>query len=348
MSWLRILKRYLSANIAVDLGTANTLIYIPDKGVALNEPSVVALEKESHKLIAVGGDAKRMLGRTPDEILAIRPLKDGVISDIMVTERMLDHFLKKTLHQGRFFRYKSRVIICVPAGITEVERRAVRQAANQAGAGDIYLVSEPIAAAIGAGLNVGGPRGNMIIDIGGGTTEIAVIALDGIVCDTSIRVAGDEMDEGIVQHIKKKYNLLIGESTAEQIKFEIGSAHELEKELTFRVKGRDLIKGIPNTEKISSEEIRDALKEPVDAIVEATKQSLELTPPELASDIVDNGLVMTGGGSQLRGLGKLITKQTGLKVNCVENPMECVVRGAGEILENPKKYQKLLTRGKQL
>lgn len=346
MFWSRIIN-YLSSNIAVDLGTANTLIYIPGQGVVLNEPSVVALEKESHEIIAVGKEAKRMLGRTPAEIIAIRPLKDGVISDITVTERMLDWFLRKILDQRRFFRYKSRVIICVPSGITEVERRAVRQAASQAGAGDVFLVAEPIAAAIGADLPVNEPAGNMVIDIGGGTTEIAVIALDGIVCDTSIRVAGDEMDDAIVQHVKKTYNLLIGDSTAELIKFEIGSAYKLDEETTYQVKGRDLVDGIPKTISVSSEEIREALSEPINAIVEATKLSLEQTPPELAADIVDSGIVMTGGGSMLRNLDKLIHQQTNLPIRSVEDPLKCVVRGAGIILENPEKFQKLLIRGRQ-
>ncbi len=345
MFWKKLIN-YLSTNIAVDLGTANTLIYIPEQGVVLNEPSVVALDRESHEIIAVGKEAKRMLGRTPSEIVAIRPMKDGVISDITVTERMLDWFLRQILNQRKFFRYKSRVIICVPSGITEVERRAVRQAAAQAGAGDVYLIPEPIAAAIGANMPVSDPSGNMIIDIGGGTTEIAVIALDGIVCDTSIRVAGDEMDAAIIQHIKKRYNLLIGDSTAEQIKFEIGSAYPLEKELKYEVKGRDLIDGIPKTVTVTSEEIRDALAEPVNQIVEATKQSLELTPPELAADIVDQGIVMSGGGAYLRGLDKLLNKQTSIKIRTVEEPLLCVVRGAGTILEHPEKYQKLLARGR--
>ncbi len=341
------ISNYLSSDLAVDLGTANTLIYIPGNGVVLDEPSVVAIEKDTREIIAVGKEAKRMRGRTPAEIHAIRPLKDGVISDITVTERMLDWFLRHVLDHRRFFRYKSRVIICVPSGITEVERRAVRQAASQAGAGDVYLIAEPIAAAIGAELPVNEPAGNMVIDIGGGTTEIAIIALDGIVCDTSIRVAGDEMDEAIIQYIKKNYSLLIGDSSAELIKVKIGSAFPLEKELSYEVKGRDLVGGIPKTISISSEEIREALSEPVSGIIEATKQSLEQTPPELAADIVDAGIVMTGGGSKLRGLDKLINSQTGLPIRCVDDPLTCVVRGAGIILEKPEKFQKLLARGRQ-
>ncbi len=347
MFWNRIANLF-SSNIAVDLGTANTLIYIPGKGVVVDQPSVVAVEKGSHELIAVGEEAKRMLGRTPAEIEAIRPLKDGVISDITVTERMLDWFLRLALDQRRFLRYKSRVIICVPSGITEVERRAVRQAASQAGAGDVFLIAEPIAAAIGAQLPVSDPSGSMVIDIGGGTTEIAIIALDGIVCDTSIRVAGDEMDEAIIQHIRKCYNLLIGDSSAERIKCEVGSAFPLEEELKYRVKGRDLVDGIPKTVEVSSEEIRDALAEPINSIVLATRQALELTPPELSADIVDAGIVMTGGGALLRGLDKLLTKQTNLPIKCIEDPLICVVRGAGIVLENPEKFQKLLAKGRQL
>lgn len=345
MLWSKFVD-YLSSNIAVDLGTANTLIYIPKQGVVLNQPSVVAIEKDSHEIIAVGTDAKRMLGRTPDEILAIRPLKDGVISDITITERMLDWFLRQILNQRRFFRYKSRVIISVPSGITEVERRAVRQAASQAGAGEVYLIPEPIAAAIGANLPVSEPSGNMVIDIGGGTTEIAVIALDGIVCDTSIRVAGDEMDEAIVQHMKKCYNLLVGESTAEQIKIEIGSAYPLSEELKYQVKGRDLVDGIPKTITITSEEIRESLAGPINEIVKATKESLELTPPELAADIVDVGIFITGGGAHLRNLDKLLEKETQLPIKTVEDPLTCVARGAGIILEQPEKYYKLLHRGR--
>lgn len=345
LAWKKIVS-YLSSNIAVDLGTANTLIYISGQGVVLDEPSVVAIEKSTHEIIAVGKEAKRMLGRTPAEIEAIRPLKDGVISDITMTERMLDWFLRQVLSQKRFLRYKSRVIICVPSGITEVERRAVRQAASQAGAGEIYLIPEPIAAAIGADLPVSEPTGNMVIDIGGGTTEIAVIALDGIVCDSSIRVAGDEMDEAIIQYMKKTYNLLIGDSTAEKIKFDIGSAFPLDQELSCEVKGRDLLDGILKTVKVTSEQIREALASPINEIVKAAKVSLELTPPELASDIVDRGIYMTGGGAYLRNLDKLLHQETQLKITCVHDPLSCVARGAGIILENPEKYHKLLLRGR--
>jgi rod shape-determining protein MreB len=281
-----------------------------------------------------------MLGKTPDHIEAIRPLKDGVIADFEITEMMLREFIRKSQQKKLFIR--PRIVIAVPSGITEVEKRAVRDSAEHAGARDVFLISEPIAAAIGVGLPVDKPAGNMIIDIGGGTTEIAVIALDGIVSDSSIRVAGDEMDEAIVQYVKKTYNLLIGEQTAEAIKIRIGSASKLAKELSMEVKGRDLVAGIPKTLKLTSEEIREALAEPIAQIVEALKQALEETPPELAADIVDRGIVMTGGGSLLKGLDTLFKEQTNLPINVVDDPLSCVVLGAGKVLDNVHAYDRIL------
>ncbi len=331
--------------IAIDLGTANTLVYIRGKGIVLNEPSVVAIDRQTGKVKAVGLEAKAMLGRTPANITAIRPLKDGVIADFEVTEEMLRYFIKTVL-KSRFLPVKPRVIICVPSGITEVERRAVRDSAESAGAKEVYLVAEPMAAAIGVGLPVETPSGNMIIDIGGGTTEIAVIALSGIVSNVSIRVGGDELDEAIVQFLKKNYNLLIGEQTAEQIKINIGCAYPLGEEREMEVKGRDIVSGIPKTVKIHSSEVRESLQEPVMAIVEAVRQALEQTPPELASDIVDRGIVMTGGGSLLRGLDQLLREETNLPINIDEEPLTCVVRGTGRILDDPKRYWNVLTQSK--
>ncbi len=327
-------------DIAIDLGTANTLVYIKGKGIVLNEPSVVAVDKQSRKVHAVGHAAKAMLGKTPDAIQAIRPLKDGVIADFDVTEHMLREFIQMAQKRRHFIA--PRIIICVPSGITEVEKRAVRDSAKHAGAREVFLVAEPIAAAIGVGLPVDQPSGNMIIDIGGGTSEIAVIALNGIVCDTSIRVGGDEMDEAIVQYLKKNYNLLIGDQTAEMIKKEIGSAFKLEHELEMEVKGRDLVAGIPKTLRVSSEEIRQALQEAVAQIVDALKESLEQTPPELAADIVDRGIVMTGGGSLIKGLANLLKDATNLPINTVDDPLYCVVLGTGKILDNISAYEDVI------
>jgi len=331
--------------IAIDLGTANTLVYIRGKGIMLNEPSVVAIDRATGKVKAVGLEAKAMLGRTPASITAIRPLKDGVIADYEVTEEMLRYFIKAVL-KSRFLPVKPRVIVCVPSGITEVERRAVRDSAESAGAKDVYLVAEPMAAAIGVGLPVETPSGNMIIDIGGGTTEIAVIALSGIVSNISIRVAGDELDEAIVQFLKKNYNILIGDQTAEIIKITIGSAYPLSDENEMEVKGRDIVSGIPKTVKIHSSEVRESLQEPIMTIVEAVRQALEQTPPELASDIVDRGIVMTGGGSLLRGMDQLLREETNLPINVDEEPLTCVVRGTGRILDDPKRYWNILTQRK--
>jgi rod shape-determining protein MreB len=329
-----------SNDVAIDLGTANTLVYLKGKGIVLNEPSVVAVARTTGRVIAVGKEAKSMLGRTPDEIVAVRPLKDGVIADFEKTEDLLREFIQKALRRRTWVR--PRIIICVPSGITEVEKRAVQDSAQHAGAREVLLVPEPIAAAIGVGLPVGKPSGNMIIDIGGGTTEIAVMALNSIVNQQSIRVGGDEMDEAIVQYVKKAYNLLIGEQTAEQIKIKIGSAFRLEQEEEMEIKGRDLVAGIPKTMKISSVEVREALSEPLQQIVDALMQSLEKTPPELASDIVDRGIVMTGGGSLLRGIDMLLREATNLPITVAEDPLSCVVLGTGKILDDPSQYEKVL------
>jgi rod shape-determining protein MreB len=335
---------FLPANeIAVDLGTANTLIYVKGEGIVLNEPSVVAIEKATGKIRGIGLEAKRMLGRTPDGILAVRPLKDGVIADFDVTEKMLRYFLK-TIIDKHVFRVRPKVIVCVPSGITEVERRAVRDSAETAGAKQVDMVAEPMSAAIGVGLPVETPTGNMVIDIGGGTTEIAVIALSGIVSDTSIRVGGDELDQAIVQFMRKNYNLLIGEPTAEAIKIKIGSAAPTGDEREMEVKGRDLVSGIPKTVRVHSSEIREAVQEPIQQIVDAVRRALEITPPELASDIVDRGIIMTGGGSLIRGLDILLAQETGLPIHVDEDPLTCVVRGAGRILDDYEKYQSVLYR----
>ncbi len=335
-------SNFLSNDVAIDLGTANTLVFVKGAGIVLNEPSVVAVEQSSGRVYAVGAEAKSMLGKTPDHIVAIRPLKDGVIADFEITEKMLRVFISRSQKKKHFIR--PRIVVAVPSGITEVERRAVRDSSEHAGAREVFLIAEPIAAAIGVGLPVDKPAGNMVIDIGGGTTEIAVIALDGIVANASIRVAGDEMDEAIVQHVKKTYNMLIGEQTAEMIKMRIGSAWKLEKEMTLEIKGRDLVAGIPKTLKLNSAEIREALSEPVSQIVEALKQALEETPPELAADIVDRGIVMTGGGSLLKGLDTLLKEQTNLPINVVDDPLTCVVLGAGKVLDNVHMYERILMK----
>jgi len=332
----------VSSDVAIDLGTANTLVYVKGKGIVLNEPSVVAVDKATGRVRAVGSEAKAMLGRTPEGIAAVRPLKDGVIADFEITEDLLRELIKKV--QRRRFLVRPRIIICVPSGITEVEKRAVRDSAQHAGAREVFLVAEPVAAAIGVGLPVDTPSGNMVIDIGGGTTEIAVIALNGIVNETSIRVGGDEMDEAIVQYAKKVHNLLIGDQTAEQIKIRIGSAFELDEEMEMEVKGRDLIGGIPKTIKISSEEVREALQEPVSQIEAALRQSLEKTPPELASDIVDRGIVMTGGGALLRGLDQRMREATNLPIYVAEDPLTCVVHGTGKVLDSLEHYEQVIMK----
>ena len=322
---------FLSSDIGIDLGTANTLVYVKDKGVVLREPSIVAVKAGTTQVLAVGDEAKRMLGRTPGNISAIRPLKDGVIAEFEITEAMLRHFITKAHGNRRFVR--PRVVIAVPSGITEVEKRAVKDSAMHAGAREVYLIEEPMAAAIGVGLPVTDPAANMIVDIGGGTTEVAIISLAGIVFSRSVRVAGDELDEAIVNYLKRAYNLFIGERTSEQIKLDLGSAYPLEKELTMEVKGRDLVAGLPKTVTITSQEIREALAEPVSRIVEAVRITLERCPPELSADLVDRGIVLAGGGALLRGLDKLITEETGLPVHVAEDPLSAVAEGTGKALQ---------------
>ncbi len=320
-----------SNDLAIDLGTANTLVYLKGKGIVVNEPSVVAINKADDKVLAVGKEAKGMLGRTPGSIVAIRPMRDGVIANFQVTEEMLRYFIRKVHNRKRLVM--PRIVISVPSGITQVEKRAVKDSAQSAGAREVHLIEEPMAAAIGAGLPIEEPSGNMIVDIGGGTTEVAVISLSGIVNSRSVRVGGDEMDEAIVAYIKRKYNLLIGERTAEEIKIEIGSAFPTDRKQTFEVKGRDLVAGIPKILIISDEEIREALLEPVSIIVDAIKNTLERTPPELAADIVEKGIVLAGGGSLLHGLDLLIREETELPISIAEDPLTCVVRGAGKVLD---------------
>ncbi|MEZ4598718.1 MAG: rod shape-determining protein [Syntrophotaleaceae bacterium] len=323
-----------SNDLAIDLGTANTLVYLRGKGIVVSEPSVVAVQKDSmgqKKVLAVGMEAKKMLGRTPGSIIAIRPMKDGVIADFDITEEMLRYFIQKVHNRKTLVR--PRIVICVPSGITQVEKRAVKESAESAGAREVYLIEEPMAAAIGAGLPITEASGNMIVDIGGGTTEVAVISLAGVVYAKSVRVGGDKLDEAIVQHLKRKYNLLIGERTAEQIKIEIGSAHPDSEVRRMEVKGRDLVSGIPKTLEIDSTEIREALSETVNAIVEAVRIALERTPPELAADIVDKGIVLAGGGAYLRNLDVLLREETGLPVVIAEDPLSCVVLGSGKVLD---------------
>ncbi|MEW5895465.1 MAG: rod shape-determining protein [Candidatus Omnitrophota bacterium] len=327
-------------DMGIDLGTCTTLVYVKGEGVVLCEPSVVAIEKDTNRVVAVGEEAKRMLGRTPGNIVAIRPMKDGVISDFQVTEAMLRYFIKK-VHHGKFLLMaKPPMVIAIPSGITEVEKRAVKDSAERAGAHSVDLIEEPKAAAIGVGLPVEEPAGNMIIDIGGGTTEYAVISLGGLVYANSIRIAGDKMDSAIIDYLQKTYNLMIGERTAEEIKIRIGSAYPLEEELTMDVRGRDLIAGLPKTITVTSEEIRDALHDPVQAIVDAAKVTLENTPPELASDLIDRGIVMAGGGSLLRGLDRRIAEETGLPVHIADDPMTAVVLGTGQTLNMPARLRR--------
>jgi rod shape-determining protein MreB len=323
-----------SNDIGIDLGTANTLVYVKDHGIVLREPSVVAVQQGTKKVLAVGDEAKRMLGRTPGNIVAIRPLKDGVIADFEVTEAMLRHFISKVHNRRRMVR--PRVVIAVPSGITEVEKRAVKDSATHAGAREVYLIEEPMAAAIGVGLPVQDAAGNMIIDIGGGTTEVALISLSGIVFSRSVRVAGDELDESIINYMKRAYNLMIGERTAEEIKIKIGSAYKLEKENTMEVKGRDLVAGLPKTITISSQEVREALLEPISTIVDSVRITLERCPPELSADLVDRGLVLAGGGALLRGLDRLLQEETGLPVHVAEDPLSAVAEGTGKALQELK------------
>ncbi len=319
-----------SNDIGIDLGTANTLVYVKDRGIVLREPSVVAIQAGAKRVLAVGEEAKRMLGRTPGNIVAIRPMKAGVIADFEITEAMLRYFIKKIHNRKKVVR--PRIIIAVPSDITEVEKRAVKDSATHAGAREVFLIEEPMAAAIGVGLPVQDPAGNMIVDIGGGTTEVALISLAGIVFSRSVRVGGDEMDECIVQYMKRVYNLMIGERTAEEIKIALGSAFPIEEETTMEVKGRDLVAGLPKTLTITSEEIREALQEPVSSIVDAIRITLERCPPELSSDLVDRGMVLAGGGALLKGLDKLIAEQTGLPVHLADDPLSAVAEGTGVVL----------------
>jgi rod shape-determining protein MreB len=333
-------------DMGIDLGTANTLVHLKGKGVVLTEPSVVAIQNDNGRVLAVGDEAKRMIGRTPGNIVAIRPMKDGVIADFDVTQAMLNYFINKVLGPRTPFM-RPRVIISIPTGCTTVEERAVKEAALQGGAKEAYLIEEPMAAAIGAGLPVHEPTGNLIVDIGGGTTEVAVISLGGIVTAKSVRVAGDNMDTDIMQHLKKNYNLLIGERTAEDIKISIGSALWEGDEEYYEVRGRDLVSGLPKTIKVSSSEIQNALKETVDHIIEGIKVCLEKTPPELASDIIDRGIVMAGGGALLKGLDKLISQETNIPVYACEDPLLAVARGTGKVLENIEVLKKVLIQPKK-
>ncbi|OGL41321.1 MAG: rod shape-determining protein [Candidatus Schekmanbacteria bacterium RIFCSPHIGHO2_02_FULL_38_11] len=321
-----------SNDLAIDLGTANTLVYVKGKGIVLSEPSVVAINKNTNRVLSVGREAKEMLGRTPGNIIAVRPMKDGVIANFDLTEAMLKYFIRKVHNRNTLVR--PRIIIGVPSGITQVEKRAVRDSAKQAGAREVYLIEEPMAAAIGAGMPIEEPSGNMIVDIGGGTTEVAVISLSGIVYCKSVRVGGDEMDEAIVSYIKRKHNLLIGERTAEQIKIAIGSAYPMEERKTIEVKGRDLIAGIPKTISITDEEIKSSLAEPIYTIIDTVRIALERTPPELAADIVDRGIILAGGGSLLSGLDILLKEETGLPIKMAQDPLSAVVLGTGRALDS--------------
>jgi len=317
-------------DIGIDLGTANTLVYVKDRGIVLREPSVVAIKEGTRQVLAVGDEAKRMLGRTPGNIIAIRPMKAGVIADFEITEQMLRYFIKKIHSRRKMVR--PRIIIAVPSDITEVEKRAVKDSATRAGAREVFLIEEPMAAAIGVGLPVQEPAGNMVVDIGGGTTEVALISLAGIVFSRTVRVGGDEMDECIVQYMKRVYNLMIGERTAEEIKMTMGSAYPTGEETSCEVKGRDLVAGLPKTLTITSEEIREALQEPVSSIIDAVRVTLERCPPELSADLVDRGMVLAGGGALLRGMDKLIAEQTGLPVHVADDPLSAVAEGTGVVL----------------
>jgi rod shape-determining protein MreB and related proteins len=343
----KFLTSYFSTDLAIDLGTANTLIYVRDRGIVLDEPSVVSIRTDmqaggKRTVQAVGTEAKHMLGRTPGNLQAIRPMKDGVIADFTVTEQMLKYFIKK-VHDTRMFRPSPRIIICVPCGSTQVERRAIRESAIGAGARQVYLIEEPMAAAIGAGMPVADATGSMVVDIGGGTTEVGVISLGGVVYANSVRVGGDRMDEAIINYIRRNYGMLIGEATAERIKKQMGSAFPGAEVLEMEVKGRSLAEGVPRSFNVSSNEILEALTEPLNAIVSAVKQALEQTPPELGSDIAEKGMVLTGGGALLRDLDRLLMEETGLPVIVAEDPLTCVVRGSGMALENMDKLSTVFT-----
>ena len=321
-----------SKSIGIDLGTANTLVFMKGKGVIMREPSVVAVDTKNDTVKFVGNEAKDVIGKTPGSIMVVRPLKDGVIADFDVTAAMLRIFIKKAC--GPSLIFKPTVVICIPSGVTEVERRAVREASMNAGAGNVMIIEEPMAAAIGAGLPVQEPAGSMVVDIGGGTSEVAVISLNGIVASRSERTGGDVFDQAIIAYIKRKFNLLIGDRSAERIKIEVGTAYKLDEELTMEVKGRNLISGLPKNAIISSEDVREALRESLEKIVEAVKETLERTPPELAADIIDRGITLTGGGALLRGLDKLICAETGIDVYVAENPLDCVANGTGYVLDH--------------
>ncbi|HEY9622206.1 MAG TPA: rod shape-determining protein [Crinalium sp.] len=332
-----------SRDMGIDLGTANTLVYVSGKGIVLQEPSVVAMDQEDKVPLAVGEDAKKMLGRTPGNVVALRPLRDGVIADFDTAELMLKHFIRR-VHEGRTL-VSPRIVIGIPSGVTGVERRAVMEAASQAGARDVYLIDEPVAAAIGAGLPVAEPTGNMIIDIGGGTTEVAVLSLQGTVLSESVRVAGDELSEAITQYMKKVHNLVIGERTAEEIKILIGSAYPMDEDddIIMDVRGLHLLSGLPRTVTVKAPEIREAMAEPLSVIIEAVKRTLERTPPELAADIIDRGIMLAGGGALLKGLDTLISHETGIVVHVAADPLSCVVLGTGRVLENFKQLERVFS-----
>jgi len=336
-------QNMLSNDIAIDLGTANTLVYVKGRGIIINEPSIVAVRKIDQEIVAYGKEAKEMQGRTPGEITTVRPLKDGVIADFELSEAMIRHFIKRVSGK-QILRWRPCIAVCIPSGITDVEKRAVRDSCEHAGAKEVHLIDEPMAAAIGVGLPIEEPVGSMVIDIGGGTTEIAVISLSGIVNDISIRIGGDEMNESIVQHFKRNYNLLIGENTAELIKCKLGTAAPFTEKLSMSVRGRDLVAGIPKTVEIVSSEVQEALSEPVNAIVDATKLCLERTPPELSSDILDRGIVLSGGGALLKGLDERLRKETSLPIIVAEDPLTCVVRGTGKVLDDLTHFHKVLSK----
>ncbi len=346
MGFLDKVSDYFSNDIAIDLGTANTLVYAKGRGIILNEPSVVAVQKNyrgmSNRVLAVGKEAKEMLGRTPGSIVAIRPIKDGVIADFEVTQSMLKYFISKSMGNRKSF-IRPRIIICVPYGITQVEKRAVKESAHSAGAREVYLIEEPMAAAIGAGLPITEPTGNMVVDMGGGTTGVAVISLGGIVYCKSIKVAGDKFDEAIVNYVRRQFNLLIGEQSAEKIKIKIGNAYPFEEERVMEIKGRDLVAGAPKTIEITSSQVNDALMDPLSEVVDAVRTALERTPPELASDIVDNGIVLTGGGALLANFDVLLRERTGLPVSIAEDPLTCVVLGSGKVLDELDLLKQLTT-----